>query len=118
MVANVDLAPTLAELAGVTPTSPVDGRSLVPLLNDSAASGRLDVFLQFWNPERKPAVPSYLGVRGDQFKYVVYPEANLEEELYDLVADPFELVNRAADPDYADALATMRARLDEYIAAQ
>ena len=33
----------------------------------------------------------------------------VEDELYDLVADPREMTNRAADPAYADRLAEMQA---------
>jgi arylsulfatase A-like enzyme len=116
MVVNVDLAPTLAEIAEVVPPSPVDGRSVAALLNGSAASTRPDFQLEWWNADPRNTLPTYQGVRSEQFKYVTYPEASVEE-LYDLVGDPFELVNRAADPQYADALTAMRARLDEYLAA-
>jgi len=40
--------------------------------------------------------------------YVRY--ASGEEELYDEIADPFELLNRAGDPDAAAQLAAMRAQ--------
>jgi arylsulfatase A-like enzyme len=48
-VLNIDVAPTLAALAGVVPP-PVDGESLVPLLTGDASSWRSDYLMEFWRP--------------------------------------------------------------------
>ena len=109
LVANIDIAPTVAELARVA-TPPVDGRSLVPLLGSSEdLPWRQDLLLE--HMEGTNPVPTYCGVRAEHSVYVRY--ATGEEELYDLTADPFELSNIAADPSVAGLLSTMRARLDE-----
>lgn len=46
----------------------------------------------------------------------LYTTPRPEEELYDLEADPWEMMNLADDPNYADTLADMRATLDAWIA--
>ena len=56
-------------------------------------------------------VPTYCGIRSLRYAYVEYKTG--ERELYDLVNDPYELVNRADDPNppYPDVVAEMRARM-------
>jgi arylsulfatase A-like enzyme len=94
LVSNVDIAPTLAELAGVVPASPVDGHSLVPLMTGAQTQVRQDVLIR-WIGNR--FVPQYWALRNATYTYVEY--ANGEVELYDLagalgLADPDELVNK------------------------
>lgn len=114
LVSNVDLAPTFAELAGIEPPSPVDGMSLVPLLQGlSSAPWRTGLLTEYVG-DRK--VPPWWEVRTAGFAYVEL--ATGETELYDLAgvigsADPYELQNRAADPAYA----AVRARLSAELAA-
>jgi arylsulfatase A-like enzyme len=95
LVANIDLAPTVAELAGRLPPLSVDGRSLLPLLTDSAASWRRFVVLEsvrYPIPSSPLArVPSYCGIRMPATTYVQYSTG--EEEVYDLTTDPFQLMN-------------------------
>ena len=115
LVTNIDLAPTLAELAGV-PAPRTDGRSLVPLLASADARATTpwrDRFLvehlrgRFATAE----VPTYCAVRDRRFKYVVY--STREEELYDLAADPHEQVNRARSPALRRSLLALRLDVKE-----
>jgi N-acetylglucosamine-6-sulfatase len=112
LVSNVDLAPTLAELAGIEPPSPVDGMSLVPLLQGRpSASWRTALLTEYVGDEK---VPPWWAVRTEDFAYVEL--ATGETELYDLAgvigsADTFELENRADDPAYATVRAQLSARL-------
>ncbi|MCS7040682.1 MAG: sulfatase, partial [Anaerolineae bacterium] len=76
MVANIDLAPTFAALAGVIPPTFVDGRSLVPLLGfspPSSAAWRQALLIAHGPPPATPAtpipssdypVPNFRGLRG------------------------------------------------------
>lgn len=107
---NIDIVPTLARLAGVKPPTAVDGVNLVPLLRQKVSAVRNDFLLEWWSPPNATGLASYTGLRTTRWKYVVYPEAG-ETELYDLLEDPFELVNRARDPEYQDELAALQARL-------
>jgi arylsulfatase A-like enzyme len=87
-VLNVDLAPTIAELAGAGIPSSVDGRSLVPLLHGPApARWREAVVID--NHFRMPAV------RTGRFFFSVGRTGSLE--LYDLAADPYALDNVARE---------------------
>ncbi|MBI3975945.1 MAG: sulfatase, partial [Armatimonadetes bacterium] len=87
VVLNVDLAPTFADLAGVRPGLPVDGRSVAPLLRGADAAWRGEILLEYWG---LPAL-TWTAIRTDRWKYVEYE--NGDRELYDLAADPFEMTN-------------------------
>jgi N-acetylglucosamine-6-sulfatase len=87
----------------------VDGSSLLPLLTNASASWRSDFLIEHLHLKQNLPPPTYCAVRSARYLYVVYDTG--EQELYDLQSDPNELDNRAADPAYADALATMQERL-------
>ena len=107
-VLNIDLAPTFAAAAGV-PASPVDGQSLVPLLDGSATTWRRDFLVENLATTSSLLVPTYCALRNEQYTYVQYVTG--EEELYDLLADPYQLQNRATDPSLRTALVRARSRL-------
>jgi arylsulfatase A-like enzyme len=112
LVSNVDIAPTIADLAGVDPERPVDGRSLVPLLEgDDPDDWRTGVLLRTKEQSNQGSPPSFWGIRTDTHKYVEH--ATEEEELYDLVNDPYELVNLAGRPEHAALQAELARRLAE-----
>jgi arylsulfatase A-like enzyme len=93
MALNIDLFPTLLELAGARPERPVDGKSLVPVLRDAKTPGRssfmYELFKDFPFGGR---VPPHRAVRTERHKYIEW-EACRANELYDLEEDPRELMN-------------------------
>ncbi len=116
-VMNIDLAPTLAALAGLAPAGllpPIDGLSMVDQLDGTEAAWRTDILGEHWGSEPQPGdlsppIPTFALVRGPQWKYTEYCTG--ETELYDLTQDPNELTNIAgANPG---VVATMAARLRE-----
>jgi arylsulfatase A-like enzyme len=99
LVANIDIAPTIYELAGVAAPTGVEGRSLVPLLTNANVAWRSNILL-----EGVPA-PNFSGIvvhdrvqQGCNLvdRYEKYVESSLDE-LY-RTGDPLELTNRAQDP--------------------
>jgi arylsulfatase A-like enzyme len=113
-VSNVDVAPTIAELAGVTLAPPVDGRSLLPLLQRRNVRGwPSGVLCEFAGSSGR--VPAWSELRTQGFAYVEYPTG--ERELYDLAGsrgrpDPFELRNVVDAPRYAAVVRRLSAELD------
>jgi N-acetylglucosamine-6-sulfatase len=94
MALNNDLAPTFASLAGLTPPSFVDGRSLGPLLSASPPSTwRSALLVEHWQDENgdpyAATIPDYKALRTGRYLFVRY--ATTEKELYDLNNDPYEL---------------------------
>jgi N-acetylglucosamine-6-sulfatase len=135
MVRNIDVAPTILELAGVLrPPSPegrggqgvrppegrggqgvrtteMDGRSVVTALTGGDLPGAGEFLYQYYWEYAFPHTPTTLALRGDRFKYILYHGVWDKNELYDLVVDPEERVNLIDVPAYRDTVRTMHDRL-------
>ena len=105
----VDFYPTLAELAGLTPPSNLEGVSLVPVLDDPTVSVKDAAFSQVQWEDR------IFGrtVRTDRYRYIHWEGDGGGEELYDHEKDPREFTNLAQVPEHTAVLEQMRARLDK-----
>jgi N-acetylglucosamine-6-sulfatase len=111
MVLNNDLAPTFSALAGVTPATVVDGRSLKPLLTSTpptTASWR-SAFETEAAGGLLGSRPAYQAVRTKQYIYVEYVSG--ERELYNLNTDPYQLNNVYATSDPA-LVTSLKSQLD------
>jgi arylsulfatase A-like enzyme len=105
LVANIDLAPTIADAARV-PLPGADGRSLLPLLDGPGVRWRHAVLIEHLRGTNP--VPTYCAVRTSRYLFASYDTG--ERELFDLRADPLELRNLA---DTASGLQTrLHATLD------
>jgi N-acetylglucosamine-6-sulfatase len=139
LAGNIDIAPTVLELAGVTPDKSVDGTSLVPFLRDPSLRTRRPILFESFvetndveangEPtaqrvvkELKPgrarsgahasiiAPPKdYEGIRLGPYKYIEWPDG--EKELYDITKDPYELNNIVRDSNYFPIRAFLHAQL-------
>lgn len=114
LVLNIDLAPTIADLAGAAIPSTVDGVSILPLLKDPGAAWRDEFVIEHWSLITglgdDNEIPDYVGIRTQEWKYVRYVTGELE--LYHLSADPFEMTNLAYDEAYAEIVTEMDQRLN------
>jgi arylsulfatase A-like enzyme len=109
MVLNVDIAPTIVEMAGLPIPKGMQGRSLVPLLRQAKAPAdwRTEFFYEHHtNPK---IIPPSEGVRTERWAYIRWIKADpAVEELYDLANDPLEEKNLVRDPAQARTLAALR----------
>jgi N-acetylglucosamine-6-sulfatase len=120
MALNIDLAPTLLDLAGVKIPPEMQGRSWRPLLKgDSVATAgwRKAFFYEYFYEANFAQIPTVLAVRTERAKLIKYPGHDDWTELFDLAADPYETKNLAADPASKDLLAAMRAEFDKQATA-
>jgi arylsulfatase A-like enzyme len=93
-VGLIDIYPTLCELAGLEPPQPLDGRSLVNLMDGEKET-------------RPPALTSHgpgnFSLQDERWHYIRYADGS--EELYDRSADPQERTNLAGEPESEDIIA-------------
>jgi arylsulfatase A-like enzyme len=110
-ITNMDIAPTLYELAGIPMERTLDGRSLVPLLIGEAREGWEEDVMCVFNGHHF-AYQSRMITNG-RYKYVFNaPEI---DEFYDLGSDPWEMQNLIAEDSYRGRIAHMRARLIDWL---
>jgi arylsulfatase A-like enzyme len=111
-VSQVDLYPTLTELAGVKVPDNLQGQSLVPMLKDPAAKGRGWALTQVnrgGGGKQKGSAPKGAGakkffgysLRTERWRYTEWDEGKEGRELYDHESDAGELVNLAGKPEHA-----------------
>jgi arylsulfatase A-like enzyme len=110
---NIDLAPTILDLAGLPPESAMQGKSLMLLVNDDGVEWRSAFFYE--HLFEHPRIPRSEAVRTERWKYVRYVDTDPpHEELYDLEADPQELRNLAGVSGYASILDERRRSWEEW----
>ncbi|MCU0248443.1 MAG: DUF4976 domain-containing protein, partial [Bryobacter sp.] len=107
---NIDIAPTLLDLAGVRAPASVQGRSLLPLLRGESSGWRREFFYEH-RFRYNGWIPSTEGIRNERWKYTRYiDEQPVPEDLFDLAADPLEERNLVSLPDSRAQLDRLRQR--------
>jgi N-acetylglucosamine-6-sulfatase len=111
---NIDLAPTLMELAGVDTGGNMQGRSLVPLLAGKKPAWRNSFLIEYYSDKVFPRILNmgYKAVRTGRWKYIHYFELDGMDELYDLKTDPYETRNMINDPAAANTLVQLKLELE------
>ncbi len=114
VVANVDIAPTLLDLAGLPIPPEMDGYSLVGLLNKTNTQWREGVLIEGWPPRG-----TYIAIRTEQYLYAettndaFAPSSDPQLELYDMEKDPYQMDSVAKDPAYQDILKHLQSLLQQ-----
>ncbi|NLS95309.1 MAG: sulfatase [Planctomycetaceae bacterium] len=107
---SIDLAPTMLDMAGVARPGRMQGESLVPILRGETPEWRDEFFYEHMFDNQ--GIPKSVAVRGRQFKYIRYlVDDPRNEEFFDFKNDPQEANNLVNNPEYADLLKEMRAKL-------
>ncbi len=110
MALNVDIAPTILELAHLNVPQQMQGRSLVPLLKGRKPRWRTEFFYE--HPFVHKTIAKSEALRTKRYKYARYIDYDYEE-LYDLENDPAETINLAKDEKYQKTLTSLRKRCNE-----
>lgn len=115
LVQNIDMAPTILEMAGLGVPKSMHGDSLVPLLRGATTKRWREAIYyhyQMEEPQTRTAhlVAKHYGIRTDAFKLIHFYEADTWE-LYDLASDPHEITNLYDDPDRTTKIAELKREL-------
>jgi N-sulfoglucosamine sulfohydrolase len=140
LVSHIDLFPTICDVAGVPGPEHLQGMSMVPLATGRAPAIRDEVFAEVnfhaaYDPARAVRTERWKLIRhyDDDMTTIVLSNCDdseaktvwLEhdwaerpkemERLYDVIFDPNETQNLAADPAHAQVLTEMRGRLQRWM---
>lgn len=109
---NVDMAPTILNLAGVDVPDSMQGSSLVPLLNGET---QLDWREEFYAEHlfNNPQIPKSEGIRTERYTLIDWFEHNYKE-LYDHHIDFDQIKNLVNDPHYTQILERLEKRTEQF----
>ena len=117
MVLNIDLAPTVLELAGLAVPASMDGLSLLPLVQGQSNSWR-DIFYieHYCSPPTAPwFIPRHEGYRTEKEKFIRWVDmGHVVEEYFDLQTDTEEINNLAGVASAEDRVEAARSRFKEW----
>lgn len=123
LVTNVDVVPTIVDIAGASPGRLLDGRSLLPFATRPKLRSRRPILLEGYPPGKaalkkgshgatrlpEPTPPNWQAIVRGRWKLVHYYKQGIE--LYDLKRDRFELGSLDANPRYRKVVRKLRRQL-------
>ena len=104
MIQNIDVAPTVLDVAGLQKPENMPGSSIVPLLQAKEVKWRDKIFYEYYWEYDYPQTPTMHGVRTDRYKLIRYHGIWDTNEFYDLKADPNEMHNLIASPEHQETI--------------
>lgn len=115
LVANIDVAPTILEAAGLRPPRGLDGRSFLPLARGERTEWRKEILLEYFWEREYPQTPTYFALRDRRWKYVRPYGLWDVDELYDLESDPDESRNLIGSAEHTGVARDMGVRLSRLL---
>jgi arylsulfatase A-like enzyme len=113
MVLNLDMAPTLLDIAGVAADTAMQGKSMMPLAEGKKVDWRKDWLYEYYEYPGFENVRACRGVRTERYKLIHFFTEPQEFELYDLKTDPDEMNNLYGKAGYEEITAQLKERLAE-----
>lgn len=113
VVANIDIAPTVLEAAGLRAPPAMAGHSFLALAQGKPAQWRDTLLYEYYWERNFPHTPTLHALRGDQYKYIRYHGIWDVDELYDLQADPLEANNLIFSREHQPIIKQLNQRLFE-----
>jgi len=112
MVQNLDFAQTFLDAAGIEAPADMQGESIVPLLKGEDGKWNRDaVYYHYYEYPAVHMVKRHYGVVTREYKLAHFYYDVDEWELYDRMKDPMELKNEYDNPEYAEIVKDLHAKL-------
>lgn len=115
MVLNIDIAPTVLGLAGITTPSQMQGESWLPLLSGKDIPWRKRIFYEYYWENAFPQTPTQFAVRTDKYKFIRSQGVWDIDQLYDLEEDPYEVNNLIRDAAHQSTAAELNQALWDWL---
>jgi len=117
MVVNIDLTPTILQMAGCDIPTDIQGAGMMPLLTKQQAEWRKAMYYHYYEYPQDHRVAPHIGVRTQQHKLILFYGPFVSWELYDLSRDATEVNNLYGKPGYEKMTAMLKQQLKQ-LAAQ
>jgi arylsulfatase A-like enzyme len=111
MVQNLDFAQTFLDAAGIPAPTDMQGESLIPLFKGQTENFRDAVYYHYYEYPAVHMVKRHYGIVTEEFKLAHFYYDVDEWELYDRKKDQKELKNVYDNPDYANVVKELTAKL-------
>lgn len=110
-VQNIDIGPTILDLAGLKTPENMDGSSFAPLLRGEHIAWKDTIYYEYFWERPFPQTPTVHAIRTDRYKFIRYHGIWDINELYDLQDDPEEMNNLIRNPEYTKLSEQLRNQL-------
>lgn len=117
VVANIDIAPTLLEVAGLRAPETMAGRTALPLARGERIAWRDALLYEYYWERNFPHTPTVHAIRGERYKYIRYQGVWDIDELFDLQADPLEANNLIFSPGHEGIVEKLNRQLFDVLEA-
>lgn len=104
LVQNIDIAPTILDIAKIEKPKNMDGHSFLPIMKGENIPWDYDLYYEYYWERAFPQTPTTFGVRTSKYKYIYYYGVWDTEELYDIQSDPTEMNNLIDNPKYKNVV--------------
>ncbi|AHM61154.1 N-acetylglucosamine-6-sulfatase [Flammeovirgaceae bacterium 311] len=111
LVLNVDIGPTILELAGTNAPSTMHGMSFASMLQGATPIWRKDFLYEYYVDPMSVQTPTIIGLRNEKYSYITYEGIWDVNELYDLEKDPDQKNNLIGHVEIGGIFGTFLQRL-------
>jgi len=116
MIMNIDFAPSLLTIAGLTVPASMQGSSFLPLLDSGDAENwRKSAYYHYYEYPEPHHVSPHFGIRTEQYKLIRFYGPADTWELYDLKKDPGEMKNLYKEKQESRLVNSLKKQLDALI---
>lgn len=115
IIQNIDIAPTILDMAGIKKPVQMQGQSFFPLLKGQTIAWRNTAFYEYYWEYAFAQTPTTFGIREGDYKFIFYPGIWDINEFFDLKNDPEEKNNLIRRREYQDIIKNMRAKMYDWL---
>ncbi len=115
LIQNIDVAPTILDIAGIEVPKYMRGLSFNQLLLGKQVDWRNKIYYEYYWERAFPQTPTTFGVRTNKYKYIYYYGIWDTNELYDIENDPEEMHNLIDQPQYKKLVKEMNKKVFDWL---